>query len=150
MATFYATPGLDPLAQTPQNRLDSVDLAGKIRFACIQYVAPAAGAPVAGDDIIWVPSLPKGAQVIPHMSRLDWSAGTAACTMTLGDGASANRYLAATAVTAAGGAPAVTLTNGAVYKLGANAGDQTIRSVVAGAAIAAGQTITLRLAYVQD
>lgn len=150
MANFYATDGLNPTAQTPGNRLESYDLGGKLRFATIQYTAPASGTPQIGDVIIWIPSLPKGARVLAHLSRLDWSAGTASSTATLGDGHTANRYLAATAITSAGGAAGTTLANGATYVTGTNASDTQIQSTIAGAAVAASQVITLRLAYVQD
>lgn len=151
MATVYVNDGLNPSAQTPGNRLESYDMGGKIRMATLKYTAPATGMPQVADVLVWIPNLPKGARIIPHMTKLYWSAGTASSTLTLGDSATANRYLTATAITSAGSAVAETgAANGATYVTGTNSGDTVLTSTVAGAEIAANQVITLRVAYVQD
>lgn len=151
MATVYVNDGLNPAAQTPGNRLESYDLGGKVRMATLKYTAPATGMPQIADVLVWIPNLPKGARIIPHLTKLYWSAGTASSTLTLGDSATANRYLTATAITSAGSAVAETgAANGATYVTGTNSGDTVLTSTVAGAEIAANQVITLRVAYVQD
>lgn len=151
MATVYVNDGLSPTAATPQNRLESYELGGKVRMATLKYTAPATGMPQIADVLVWIPNLPKGALIIPHLTKLYWSAGTASSTLTLGDSATANRYLTATAITSAGSAVADTgAANGATYVTGTNSGDTVLTSTVAGAQIAANQVITLRVAYVQD
>lgn len=151
MANVYVNDGLSPTAQTQSNRLDAVDLGGKIRMATLKYTAPATGMPQVADVLVWIPNLPKGARIIPHMTKLYWSTGTASSTLTLGDSASADRYLTATAITTAGSAVAETgAASGATYITGTASGDTVLTSTVAGAAIAASQVITLRVAYVQD
>lgn len=85
--------------RTKVNRLN-----GRIRTFHSLYRAPASGAnPAIGDKIIWG-KLPVGARILGHLSRLDFNAGTASCTLNLGDNTLAARHLAATAINAAGNA----------------------------------------------
>lgn len=151
MATVYVNDGLSPTAATPQNRVESYDLGGKVRFATMKYTAPATGMPQIGDVLVWVPALPNGARVIPHLTKLYFATGTASSTLTVGDGASAARYLAATAIATAGSAACeAAAASGGTYITGTASGDQMITSTVAGAQIKASQVITLHLAYVHD
>ncbi|MCU0950801.1 MAG: hypothetical protein MUC68_06980 [Burkholderiaceae bacterium] len=128
---------------------------GRVRFAEFQATNPAAGGVAIGEDIVFG-RLPRGARVIPHLSRLDWSAGAASSTVAIGDPASTARYLAATSVTSAGGALLASPANGAAsYETvndteGSAADDTLIRGRCAGAAIAANQVFCLRIAYTMD
>jgi hypothetical protein len=75
---------------------------GRIRYLESTYIAPSSGtAPAIADRIIWG-KLPVRARILGHLSRLDFNAGTASCTINLGDQFSAARHLAATAINAAG------------------------------------------------
>jgi hypothetical protein len=142
------------LVAVPQVKNKSTKQSGRIRFFESTYTAPASGAPIIADTIEWG-RLPVGARIIPHLSRFDWSTGTASCTINLGDSASAARHLAATAITTAGTVALTTPASGAASFETSDASntatDNTkLVSTVAGAAIAVNQVITLRLAYVQD
>lgn len=75
---------------------------GRLRIAQFTFKAPASGtAPAIADRIIWG-ELPVNARFIGHLSLLQWSTGTASCTLNLGDSIVAARHLAATAITTAG------------------------------------------------
>lgn len=107
------------------NRVKSNKMNGRIRFAEFMFVAPPSGtAPAIADKIIWG-KLPTKARIIGHLSKLYWTAGTASCTLNLGDSTVAARHLAATAITTAGSAvpEAASLVQSAV-------GDVTINSAV--------------------
>jgi len=133
---------------------------GRLRVFEAVEVVPAGGIAIA-DKIIWG-KLPVGARVLGYLSRLRWSAGAASSTLNLGDNVTAARHLAATAVTTAGSAtPDVADTGGASFETSndsANAANGyvsatdncTLISAVAGAALQAGQVITLRVVYVCD
>lgn len=153
MANFQADIPTN-LAATPQVRNKANKQGGRLRYFESTYVAPASGTPQIADTIEWG-RLPVGARIIPHLSRIDWSAGTASCTLNLGDTASAARHLAATAITTAGNAALTTPANAAATFETSDASNGTtdntkLVSTVAGAAIAANQVITLRVAYVQE
>jgi hypothetical protein len=84
------------------NRIPTNQSGGRIRYAEMQFVAPSSGtAPAIGDKIIWG-RLPVKARIIAALSRILYNAGTASCTANLGDQFLATRYLAATAINAAG------------------------------------------------
>ena len=90
--------------QPPVNRSKSNRHGGRIRLFESYYRAPASGtAPAIADRIIWG-KLPVKARILGHLSRLYWSAGTASCTLNLGDQFVPARHLAATAITSAGSA----------------------------------------------
>jgi hypothetical protein len=136
----------------PFNPVKTNQFGGEVQVLISTYTVPAANGPIVGESITWG-TLPQGARLLPN-SQLYWSAGAASSTLNLGDRAAAARYLAATAVTTAGSATAA-----AAYAAGAVpevltltpgvATDQSeLRSVVAGAALQAGQTITLVAYYV--
>lgn len=127
---------------------------GRIRWFESTYTSPASGTPQIGDTIEWGP-LPIGARVIGPLSSLNCSAGTASCTLTVGDSATANRHLTATGVTAAGNTLLANPANGAAsFETSDASGTATdnckLLSTVAGAAVAANQVITLRIAFVVD
>lgn len=153
MANFTADLATN-LAAVPQSKNKANKQTGRIRYFESTYTAPASSMPQIADTIEWG-RLPVGARIIPHLSRIDWSAGTASCTLNLGDSASAARHLAATAITTAGNVALTTPANGAASFETSDASNTAtdnskLVSTVAGAQIAANQVITLRVAYVQD
>jgi hypothetical protein len=109
-------------------------------------------------DIITWGYLPKGAVVVG--GYLTYTAGTASCTINLGDPQLVTRYLAATAINAAGTTslqPALNIASAASggYEVaapnpGATTDDSAVQSVVAGAGSPATQRIVLCLFYVQN
>ncbi|MCW0370264.1 hypothetical protein [Xanthomonas sacchari] len=153
MANYNAT--LQTLAtNTPPARAQTNVLHGRIRYFESTFTVPAGGLAIA-DTITWG-AIPVGARIIGHLGQLNFAAGTASSTINLGDAASAARHLAATSVAAAGTAvPQAATANGiagfVVSDQSVNAtNNSTLISTVAGAALAAGQVITLRLPYVMD
>jgi len=93
LAAYAATPGF---------KTKSAVNHGKLRVAEWTYRAPTSGtAPAIADKIVWG-KLPVRAKILGHLSILQWSAGTALCTLNVGDNIVPARHLAATAVTAAG------------------------------------------------
>jgi hypothetical protein len=75
---------------------------GRIRTFESLFVAPISGtAPAIADVLIWG-KLPVRARILGHLAKLYWNAGTAACTINLGDSLLATRHVAATAITALG------------------------------------------------
>jgi hypothetical protein len=109
-------------------------------------------------DVISWGYLPKGGVIIG--GYMTYTAGTASCTANVGDLQSAARYLAATAINAAGVTslqPPVNITNAATggYEVatpapGLSTDDSEIRSVIAGAGSPATQRIVLVLFYVAN
>ena len=142
-------------------RVKANKLGGRMRIFEATYTAPATGMPAVGDKIVFG-KLPTKARLIGHLSQLNFSAGTAASTLAIGDNVSAARHLAATAITAAGTAvPNAQSANGASFEttddsnsvgnaFGSATDDSTLIGVIAGAGLAAGQVITLRVVYVTD
>lgn len=141
-------------AATPPTRVKSNKYHGSIRWFESTYTAPASGTPQIADTIEFG-SLPVGARVIGPLSSLNYSAGTASCTLAIGDAATANRHLTATSITSAGNTALANPGSGAasfetsVSAAGAT-NNCTLLGTVAGAAVAANQVITLRVAYVVD
>lgn len=135
------------------NKLKANKLNGRIRYFEATYTAPAAGtAPAIADKIIWG-KLPVKARILGHLSKLYWTTGTASCTLNLGDSAVAARHLAATAITAAGGAipEAAAITQSTVADVTINTntltnvksiGGYQIGAIVTGTGIPAGTTVT--------
>lgn len=100
MANFNASQ-ITRLVATPPQKSRSDQSHGRIRLFESLYAAPASGtAPAIADRIIWG-QLPVGAVMLSHFGRLDFNAGTAACTINLGDNTQPARYLGATAINAA-------------------------------------------------
>jgi len=124
---------------------------GDVQVFISTYTVPASGGPGIGEYISWG-FLPYGARLLPS-TKIYCSAGAASSTLNLGDPVSPARYLAATGVTAAGAATAeAVFANGGLFDvLVTKPGDATdtseLRSVVAGAALQAGQVITLVAQY---
>ena len=114
------------------------------------YTVPAGG--VAIDDKISWGLLPFGARLMPG-TKLYFGAGAASSTINLGDPVSAARYLAATSVASAGSAVAeAQFANGALFEVtvaqqGLATDQSELLSTVAGAALQAGQVITLVAQY---
>lgn len=164
MATFYSTEQTTlngPMyGNAPATRLKANKQGGRIRIFEATYTVPVGGIAVA-DKIVWG-KLPVKARVLGHLGFLSFAAGTASCTLNLGDNASAARHLAATSVASAGTAvPSAQSASGASFETSddsANAGnafvsatdDCALISVVAGAGMPAGQVVTLRMPYVCD
>lgn len=127
---------------------------GDIQVFVSTYTVPASGGPGIGEYISWG-FLPFGARLMPT-TKLYFAAGAASSTLNLGDPVTPARYLAATAVTSAGSAVAeAQFANGALFDVTVvapgQATDQSeLRSVVAGAALQAGQVITLVAQYAQQ
>ncbi|MFY1029144.1 hypothetical protein [Pseudomonas asiatica] len=127
---------------------------GDIQVFVSTYTVPASGGPGIGEYISWG-FLPFGARLMPT-TKLYFAAGAASSTLNLGDPVTPARYLAATAVTSAGSAVAeAQFANGALFDVAivkpGDATDQSeLRSVVAGAALQAGQVITLVAQYAQQ
>ncbi|NWA03725.1 hypothetical protein [Pseudomonas gingeri] len=124
---------------------------GDVQVFISTYTVPATGGPGIGEYISWG-FLPFGSRLLPT-TKLYFAAGAASSTITLGDPVSTARYLAATAVTTAGSATAeAVFANGGLFDvLITKPNDATdtseLRSVVAGAALQAGQVITLVAQY---
>lgn len=156
--TAFYSAEVTNLNATPPVRVKVNKLQSRIRYALGIYTAPAVNPQIA-DTIAFV-RLPKGCRVIGHLAQLNWSAGTAACTLNLGDAASAARHLAATAITAAATAtPQAASANGASFETtdeSLSSGDPTatnncdLRGTVAGAVVAVAQVIALHMAFSQD
>lgn len=127
---------------------------GDVQVFISTYTVPASGGPGIGEYISWG-FLPYGARLLPS-TKIYCSAGAASSTLNLGDPVSPARYLAATGVTAAGAVTAeAVFANGGLFDvLVTKPGDATdtseLRSVVAGAALQAGQVITLVAQYAQQ
>ena len=127
---------------------------GRLRAFFSTLTNPAAGGVLIGEFVSWG-FLPLGARVL--FGTLTCSAGTASSTLNLGDPATAARYLAASSVATAANIainPPVTFALGAAGFEVANvapglATDQSeLRSVCAGANLAANQNFALFLAFV--
>jgi len=153
MANFNAD-NAAALAALPPSRVKVNKQHGRVRWFESTYTAPATSTPQIADTITWG-ELPVGARVIGPLSSLNYSVGTASSTINVGDAASAARHLAATSVASAGNTALANPSNGAASfettdGSGAATDNCTLISTVAGAAIAANQVITLRVAYVLD
>jgi hypothetical protein len=157
MATVYST---EQTTLNAAGRIKANKQGGRIRLFEATYTVPAGGLPIA-DKIVWG-KLPVRARTLGFDGRLRWSAGAASSTLNLGDNVSAARHLAATSVASAGSAtPDAAEANGASFETSDDSAnlangfvsatdDCTLVSVVAGAALQAGQVITLRIPYVCD
>ena len=134
-------------------RMKANRVGGRVRIWESVYRAPSSGtAPAIADKIIWG-RLPIKARIMGHLSRLDFNAGTAACTINLGDQYLPARHLAATAITAAGTATpsAAVFTTTAVADVTINSltvtnvkgiGAFTIGDLVTGTGIATASFVT--------
>ncbi len=110
-----------PLANKTQVGYQSA----RVRYIESMFVGPIAGTtPAIADKIFWC-KLPLNSRIIPHLSVLRYNAGTAASTLNVGDSVVPARYLAATAINAAG---ATTLTGNDMVQ--AAVGDITTASTV--------------------
>lgn len=142
------------MAATPPTRIKANKQHGRLRIFEATATVPATGGPGIGEKITWG-KLPKGARVLGNMGLLSFSAGAATSTLNLGDAASDARHLAATSVAAAGTAvPQAQSAAGASFETSDDSGGATdnctLVSTVAGAALGAGQVITLRVPFTLD
>lgn len=138
--------------QPLQTRLKSNRLNGRIRYAEFSYVAPQTGTPQIADTIVFG-KLPVKSRIVGHMSQLRWSAGTASCTLAVGDNEVAARHLAATAITTAGTATTdaaaiaptavATTTNGSpILTAITGLGSFQLGDIVTGTGVATGSYVT--------
>lgn len=144
-------------ATIPQSLVKGNQQDGELRIFRSVYNDALTGTLSIADVISWG-YLPKGAVIVG--GYLTYTAGTAACTANLGDLQSAARYLAATAINAAGTTslqPPVNIASavGTGYEIatpgpGLSTDDSEIRSVIAGAGSPATQRIVLMLFYVAN
>jgi len=144
-------------AATPQSYLKGNQQDGELRVMRSVYNDALTGTLAIADIVQWG-YLPKGAILIG--GYLTYTAGTAACTANLGDVQLATRYLAATAINAAGTtslSPPLNVASAASggYEVaapnpGATTDDSEVRSVIAGAGSPATQRIVLVLFYVAN
>lgn len=143
------------LAATPQTLTKGNQQGGELRVFHSTYTNPSSGGVVIGQRVSWG-WLPRGARIVGGI--LSCSAGTASSTLNLGDAATPARYLAATSVASATTITVVPLPNavgGAGFEIdvvapGAATDQSEIRSVCAGANLAANQTFNLTLYYVTN
>ncbi|ARD11404.1 MULTISPECIES: hypothetical protein [Pseudomonas syringae group genomosp. 2] len=114
------------------------------------YTVPAGGQAI-GDVISWG-FLPLGARLMPG-TKFYFGAGAASSGINLGDAVLANRYMTTASLAAAGSAAAENqYAGGALFEVGVvkpnDATDMSeLRSQVLGAALQAGQVITLVAQY---
>lgn len=139
---------------TVPTRVKTQSFFGRIRIFEATYTVPATGGPGIGETISWG-KLPVGARTLGNMGKLYFGTGAATSTLNLGDAAVPARHLAATAVTTAGNAvPEAANAAGAQFQASDASGTATdtcdLVSTVAGAALAAGQVLTLRFPFVCD
>lgn len=153
MTVFYGDNAATTIAVPPtRNKVNKQH--GRVRWFESTYTAPASGNPQIADTIVWG-TLPVGARIIGPLSSLNCADGTAASTLNVGDAASAARHLAASSVADPANFLLANPANGAAsfettISSGTATDNCTLISTVAGAAILAGQVITLRVAYVTD
>lgn len=151
MATFYAdtAAAIQPAgAKTKSNKY-----VGRVRYLEAIFVVPVGGVAI-GDEIVWAKPVP-GTRVLAQFANVDYSAGAASSTINLGDNVTPTRYMAATSVAAAGTTAFTKAANGASnFEMTDNSGGATdnctIKSIVAGAALQAGQSIVVRMQFVND
>lgn len=165
MANFYSTEqsvfNSTASGNAPATRVKANKWGARLRLFESTYTVPAAAGPGIGDKIVWG-KLPVKARVIGHLSSMSFAAGAVGSTLNLGDNVSAARHLAATAVNAAGSAvPNAQSASGASFETSDDSAnfangfvsatdDCALISTVAGAALGAGQVITLRMVYACD
>lgn len=145
MATFNASLAAARVA-FPQTLVKPNAQGADVQVFISTFTVPAGGLAIA--DVISWGFLPLGARLMPG-SAVFCAAGTASSTINLGDAVAPARYMAASSAAAAAKLPAeAQFASGALFEVGVvkpgDATDQSeIRSVVAGAALLAGQVLTL-------
>lgn len=120
MATLY---GIERTIQNspayganPATRIKANRAGGRIRYAEFVYNQGATASANATDKVV-MGTLPKGARVIGHMSKLYWTAGTASCTMSVGDSIQAARWVPAATDAATAGSVLFDTNTGAIGSL---------------------------------
>lgn len=143
-------------AAVPQSLPRQNQLGGELNVFFATLTNPGSGGVAIGEYISWG-FLPLGARVL--FGYLTCSAGTASSTLNLGDPVTPARYLAASSVASAANIainPPATMSQGAagfevaVVAPGTATDQSELRSVCAGANIAANQTFTLVLFFVTN
>lgn len=152
MANFNAD-NATAIAAVPPTKVKVNKQHGRQRHFESTIVVPVGGIAIA-DTITWG-TLPAGCRIVGHQSQLNWATGAASSTLNVGDAAVPARHLAATAVATAGVAiTQAQSASGASFETSDNSvgatNNCTLLSTVAGAALLAGQVITLRVTYVLD
>lgn len=144
MANFNATIATAQ-ANTPPTKVKANVFFGRLRIFESTFTVPSGGIAIA-DTITWG-NLPTGVRVLGWLSQLSYSAGAASSTLNVGDAGSAARHMAATSVASAG---ATTLISPSAGSYETTEDTKTLVSTVAGAALQAAQTVTLRVVYTLD
>lgn len=145
MANFNAT--LQEAAVTGPKVNGNVEN-GSVRVFASQYVVVSGEEPQVGDTITWG-TIPSGVQLLGSISNLNCSIGNAGATLTLGDADDDNELLAATDIgTAASVTPLPLMeAGGAIY---ITDGTKLLTSTVGVDELLAGQTLRLRVFFVQN
>lgn len=127
--------------------LKTNEFSGTRRVAFFKFTVPAGNA--AATDTVELVTLPKGARILGGSYATEaMSTGAGTATLSIGDGTTANKYLDAANVDAAGnGAFAHTVALGFGSELAA---DTTFVATVGGEAWAAGKVLTGALEFVVD
>ncbi len=119
---------------------------GRVRYYYDTYVQGAADGAIG--DVIHFKSLPEGARKLPG-AKMFFSAGNAGATFAVGVTGTATKFVAATAIAAAGSALMEDeLASGGTYETPARGIEVIGTNAVA--AIKAAQVITLHIPYVID
>lgn len=148
MATYQADVAAP---ETGSPKVRAAKKQGTVRQIESTFTVPTGGLAIA--DVIQWGRVPLGSMVKSETVSLSFAAGTASSTINLGVAAAPTRFLAATSVASAGTATGSLIAAGAATPVAADdttaaTNDTMIQSVVAGAALAAGQVITMRALYV--
>ena len=143
MTVYYSDLRTNDRASPPVKN-DVTVLGGRVRYVCASFTAVAGS---AAADTIELFYLPKGARILPG-SKFFWQADGGTATIAVGDSGSAARYLAATAVVAAGSAlMEAHLASGAVYEEPAGA---MVLATIGTAALTAAKVFTFHFFYSLD
>lgn len=135
------------LNTNPVTKLATDECHGRIRYLIGVYTQGAADGNIG--DTVYFGKLPANARLIPHLSKVYFSAGNANATLAVGIPGTTAKFLAATAIAAQGNALLEAFgADGGTYKTGSAGVDVIGTNAVA--AIKAAQVITAHLAYVCD
>jgi hypothetical protein len=134
------------LRTNPVQRVGVIDLGARVRYMNEVYTQGAADGTLG--DVLHLPPLPTGAQILAHLCQVTNSAGNAAATLALGKTGAATALLAATAITDAGTRACTPPADGAADVTLADS--EELIATNAGAAIKAGQVIRFRIAFVEN
>lgn len=143
MTVYYSNLRTNDRASPPVKN-DVTVLGGRMRYVCASFTAVAGS---VATDTIELFYLPKGARILPG-SKFFWAADGGTATIAVGDSGSSTRYLAATAIVAAGSAlMEAHLASGAVYEEPTGA---MVIATIGTAALTAGEVLTWHFKYSLD